>query len=194
MKMPVVRGQRFSGRLLWYRWRRRDLITGLPGNRDLQSDLASALQNSRQVAYILADLDEFKKVNDTYGHPAGDKVLHAVARAFAAQCRGNRHRVGPYRQGGESFSILLTGVDAESAAKFAESLRASVEGIRIDGCLDLKITARFAVVTAMLLETDGGKFKWYREQLQIKAHQALYCHPNDKKYNAIVHIECPPPV
>ena len=166
----------------WYQWRRRDRLTGAFDNRKLQSDFAAALQNSRHIAYVLADLDEFKSVNDKYGHHVGDEALRGVVKAFAGECASDHNRLGPYRQG-EAFSVILTDASADVAVKFADALRHAVEEIRIDGCPDLKITARFAVVTGAADGQDGDAFR-------IEAHNALYCHPDEKKRNQVVHVAC----
>jgi diguanylate cyclase (GGDEF)-like protein len=170
--------------LFWYRWRRRDPLTGLLDHRKLQSDLVAAMRSSQQIAYILVDLDEFKKINDEYGHDIGDQVLRAVARALAGKCDRNRSCLGPYRQGGESFSVILSDMDAGLAVSFANAVRGSIEQVRIDGHPDLKVTARFAVVTATV---DGIEDV---EVLLLKAHGAVYCHPDEKKSNSVVHIAC----
>jgi diguanylate cyclase (GGDEF)-like protein len=65
--------------LLFYRWRQRDLLTGLWMRRKLFKDLNSALQRSNRVAVIVADVDHFKDVNVAHGHHYGDTVLRQVS-------------------------------------------------------------------------------------------------------------------
>jgi len=174
----------FIKHTLWYRWRRRDILTGLLDHRKLHSDFLAALQDSTQVAYILADLDEFKRVNDSYGYDVGNRVLRGVAMGLARKCAGNRSCLGPYREGGESFSVILTNVDAEAAMRFADALRAAVEQVRIDQYFELKVTARLAVVTAPVYRHYSGAERYFREE----ALKAVYCHPDNKKPNGVVHV------
>jgi diguanylate cyclase (GGDEF)-like protein len=108
-------------------------LTGLFNYRKLQADLASALRASKAVTFILADLDDFKRVNDTYGYEVGDSVLCTVASTMAGTCAASRSCLGPYRLGGEAFCAILTNVDADLAMEFADTLRVGVEQIRIDG-------------------------------------------------------------
>ena len=75
------------------------------------------------IGLIVADIDRFKAVNDTYGHPAGDAVLKDVAYALRKQLRAFDLA---YRLGGEEFLVLLPGAELESAEELAERLRESV--------------------------------------------------------------------
>jgi two-component system cell cycle response regulator len=160
----------------------RDLLTRVFNRRKFSVDLESAMRDARQITYILADLDRFKDVNDTYGHEVGDRMLRNVAKVFAAKCAATRNSFGPYRQGGEAFCVLLTDVDTGKAMEFAESLRAGVEEFRLDSYPKLRVTARVAVVTGPVDRHDNG------EVLQAKAHSAVYCHPEHKKRNGVVHV------
>jgi diguanylate cyclase (GGDEF)-like protein len=77
------------------------------------------------VRLLMLDLDHFKEVNDTHGHPVGDEVLKQLA-PLLQKARRELDRVG--RIGGEEFGILLPGADIDSARRLAERLRARVEG------------------------------------------------------------------
>ena len=159
-------------------------LTGLSNYRKLQADLASALQDSKPVAFILADLDDSKRVNDTYGHEVGDRVLCTVASTMADTCTASRRCLGPYRLGGAAFCAILTNVDADLAMEFADTLRVGAEQIRIDGYPELRVTARLAVVTT---PADGDAVS-QQEFLLSAAHGVVYCHPNEKKRNAVVGV------
>ena len=159
-------------------------LTGLFNYRKLQADLASALRASKAVTFILADLDDFKRVNDTYGYEVGDSVLCTVASTMAGTCAASRSCLGPYRLGGEAFCAILTNVDADLAMEFADTLRVGVEQIRIDGYPELRVTARLAVVTT---PADGDAVS-NQEHLLSAAHHVVYCHPKDKKHNAVVGV------
>ncbi len=75
------------------------------------------------LAVLMIDLDLFKNINDTHGHPAGDKVLHAVAQAVVSEVR---HDDATGRWGGEEFVVLLPGVDGRELGAIAERIRRRV--------------------------------------------------------------------
>ena len=77
------------------------------------------------MAVAMMDLDRFKSVNDTYGHPTGDVILYETARILRETAR-EIDMVGRY--GGEEFIVILPGTDEEAAAQFAERVREAVEG------------------------------------------------------------------
>lgn len=104
-----------------------DGLTGLTNHRAFQERLAQihalAERTGRSFSLILTDIDHFKKVNDTYGHPVGDAVLKRVAAVFAGRAR----KVDVVaRYGGEEFVLVLPDTDAEGAAIFANKLREEV--------------------------------------------------------------------
>lgn len=108
-----------------------DPLTGA-GNRrafdtDLQLALALALHHGPEsaVSLIVADIDHFKRLNDEFGHPAGDAVLIAVVATMRQVLRHPNDRI--YRLGGEEFAILLPRTNAASARVIAERVRAGVE-------------------------------------------------------------------
>jgi len=89
----------------------------------LQRELARAARQNFRIGLILADLDHFKRVNDTYGHPAGDKVLQEAAGRMKAALRPY-DRIGRY--GGEEFLIVASGCDGSEATALAERIRISI--------------------------------------------------------------------
>lgn len=105
-----------------------DALTGLP-NRALFHDrlanaIAGATRGNTSVALVLIDLDHFKHVNDTMGHPAGDKVLTMVAQRLAACVRGTDTVA---RLGGDEFGIIQTDVhDPEDATRLAHRIESSL--------------------------------------------------------------------
>jgi diguanylate cyclase (GGDEF)-like protein/putative nucleotidyltransferase with HDIG domain len=104
-----------------------DPLTWLANHRHLQEqldvELARAARLGQPLAAIMADLNNFKLFNDTYGHPAGDQVLRLVASALRAESR-LADVVGRY--GGDEFLLLLPGVEAAGAAAFIERVQARV--------------------------------------------------------------------
>ena len=70
----------------------------------LQMEWARMQRHGGELSFIMADIDHFKRVNDTYGHSIGDKLLQEVARTIARQCRESDL---PARYGGEEFAIVV---------------------------------------------------------------------------------------
>ena len=106
----------------------RDSLTGVLNRRYLSETLgretARARRDSRAYAVVILDLDHFKRINDTYGHEAGDRVLVAVAELLRAHTREGDLVC---RYGGEEFVVLMPGSSAVSAARRAEVWRDALE-------------------------------------------------------------------
>jgi diguanylate cyclase (GGDEF)-like protein len=104
-----------------------DGLTGLVNHRTFQERfdemLARAERSGSRQALLLTDVDHFKKVNDTYGHPVGDEVLRGVARVVREQVRKVDLAA---RYGGEEFAIVLEGTDLRGAKETAERIRTEV--------------------------------------------------------------------
>ena len=99
-----------------------DSLTGVPNRRALMehAERALAQRHSRHLALLMIDVDHFKRINDAYGHPAGDEILRQVAGLLAGRLRGG-DLVGRY--GGEEFCVVALDTDADGAMKLANSLR-----------------------------------------------------------------------
>jgi diguanylate cyclase (GGDEF)-like protein len=110
-----------------------DDLTGLSNRRALLAAAEKAIARVDSVALppalLIVDLDHFKRVNDVYGHRAGDQALQAAAQALARSARGDVDLVG--RLGGEEFVVLLAAADEETARRAAESARAAVAAMRV---------------------------------------------------------------
>ena len=110
----------------------RDALTGLYNRRHfddrLRAEIAYAKRHQLDVSFVMIDVDFFKRVNDTYGHAAGDAVLKNVASSLAKQLRTEDVIA---RVGGEEFAILLRGIGTDGARRLAERLRANVETLPI---------------------------------------------------------------
>jgi diguanylate cyclase (GGDEF)-like protein len=89
----------------------------------MHAEIAFALRHRGNVSLVLFDLDHFKHINDTHGHPAGDAVLRAVGDTVRARLRAEDVLA---RYGGEEFAVILRGIDAAGARVAAERLRASI--------------------------------------------------------------------
>lgn len=111
----------------------RDGLTGLHNFRFFHERLSHEMERggryNQPLALILLDIDFFKKVNDSYGHPAGDKVLKGVAAILAANTRDIDLAA---RYGGEEFVLILINTDAKGAMVIAERVRAGIEKALFD--------------------------------------------------------------
>jgi len=110
-----------------------DGLTGLTNHRSFQERFEDLLQRAQRhnhrVALLLCDVDHFKKVNDTYGHPIGDEVLRRVARVLQEVPR----KIDiPARYGGEEFAVVLDNVDVAQAKAVAERIRIEISKVVVE--------------------------------------------------------------
>jgi len=122
-----------------------DAVTGILQRGELDADLAKiANRNSDDspVSFVMIDLDHFKTFNDTYGHPAGDEILRAVAQKIAAVVRGKGEA---YRYGGEEMSVILPNHTLAEATAVAERIRNEIAGARVASLGDCTVTASLGV-------------------------------------------------
>lgn len=110
-----------------------DVLTGIYNRRYFNDRFEAELQRIRRypenLSLIMLDIDDFKQVNDTYGHPTGDIVLQQVARNIQAALHRDIDFAARY--GGEEFAVLLPHTNANSAAYLAEAIRKSIERLSI---------------------------------------------------------------
>ena len=97
-----------------------DALTGLPNRRAWERQLRQLSAVGQQLAIGMLDLDHFKEFNDTYGHPAGDRLLKETAAAWRDQLRPGDVLA---RVGGEEFGLLLLDCDAHTASEVVDRLR-----------------------------------------------------------------------
>jgi diguanylate cyclase (GGDEF)-like protein len=117
------------------------------------------------MALVMIDLDHFKRVNDTHGHPVGDRVLARVGRLLRSSAR-NLDLTARY--GGEEFAVLLYDTDREGAISFGERLRRNLAGmdVEVDGTEPVRVTASIGIAVAADLVDP--------EALLVAADSALY--------------------
>lgn len=161
----------------------RDGLTGLYVIRHfrviLNRTVREAQRSHRPLSLILTDIDNFKKINDTYGHPAGDEVLRQVAHAIQSVIRQERPRESQdltARYGGEEFIVMLRNATlANVAFSVAERIRKSVEGLEIlwEG-KKLPVTISLGVSTL-----HPGEY--VPDLLVQRADEALYCAKREGK-------------
>jgi two-component system cell cycle response regulator len=111
----------------------RDDLTGLYNKRyfteALDREIDRALRYGQKLSLCMADIDHFKAVNDSYGHPAGDGVLRQLGALIQNSTRKSDISC---RYGGEEFAIILPDINAVQAAKFAERLRRQIEALPLE--------------------------------------------------------------
>ena len=122
-----------------------DPLTGLGNHRHfherLQRELASAEEDGVPLTLCLVDIDNFKKINDRYGHPAGDRVLSQVATRL-------RQGGEAFRLGGDEFALLFVGLDAQAALQAATSIVQRVRAHEIDHIGSVTVSAGTATFPA----------------------------------------------
>jgi two-component system, cell cycle response regulator len=158
-----------------------DSLTGLHNRRYMESHLKTLIQSAREsgrpISLLVADIDFFKKVNDTYGHDAGDTVL----REFAARFRRNTRGIDlACRMGGEEFVIIMPDTELARAFQVGERLRACVaaEPFQLNSQTRLRVTASVGLAT---METREDTF----ETLFKRADLALYSAKRDGRNRVV---------
>jgi diguanylate cyclase (GGDEF)-like protein len=133
-----------------------DSLTGLYTRRFFQEEMrvesARASRGDTGLGLLLLDVDEFKRINDTFGHPAGDRVLQELAGRLQASCRPGDIIA---RYGGEEFAVLLSGAAPAVVTEIAERIRRGVasQPLRIeDGLISVPVTVSVGAAT---LPRDG---------------------------------------
>lgn len=148
----------------------RDSLTGVVNRRHFMElakrELSRAKRYRRDLALILMDMDNFKKVNDTYGHQAGDQALLALKRV----CTKGTRTVDIFaRLGGEEFVLMLPEIDQDSAASIADRLRESLENTVIrSGSLKFNVTISMGVTECCMQKDDTV------DAMLSRADKALY--------------------
>jgi diguanylate cyclase (GGDEF)-like protein len=148
-----------------------DELTGLSNRRRFQEALAAEVERSKRfdqpVGLVMLDLDDFKAINDTYGHQQGDVVLREVAKILRET---SREIDEPARYGGEELAVVLPGTDLAGAYNLAERVRAGIERLEIpllNGTGTIRVTASCGVATLPALAYD-------QRSLVEAADEALY--------------------
>jgi diguanylate cyclase (GGDEF)-like protein len=149
-----------------------DELTGLFNHRRFQEVMTQEVERARrygqEMGLIMLDIDNFKRVNDTYGHLQGDMVLREVARVLR---QSSREIDEPARYGGEEMAVALPQTDLEGAYRFAERVRRRIEALDLpllDGDGTLKVTASFGAASLASSSGDG------KDALVAAADAALY--------------------
>jgi diguanylate cyclase (GGDEF)-like protein len=149
-----------------------DELTSLFNHRRFQEVMSVEVERARrygqEMGLIMLDIDNFKEVNDTYGHLQGDLVLREVARVLK---QSSREIDEPARYGGEEMAVALPQTDLEGAFQFAERVRHAVEALELpllSGSGTLKVTASFGAASLATAEHAD------KDALVAAADRALY--------------------
>jgi len=137
-----------------------DELTGLFNHRRFQEAIVAEVERARRfnqpVSLVMLDIDHFKRVNDTYGHQQGDRVLAEVARVLR---ESSREIDAPARYGGEELALVVPQTDLDGAYLLAERVRQEVEALDIpllDGSGSIRVTASLGVASLPANADDGG--------------------------------------
>jgi diguanylate cyclase (GGDEF)-like protein len=146
-----------------------DPLTGVLNRRSLVERLEAACLRARArglpIALLFIDLDHFKEINDSFGHPAGDACLRAIIDPIQAELRQS-DVIGRY--GGEEFVVILSSADVSAAEPIAERIRNRVAGVRVEGFgAPISLTCSIGVATSDTLGVWG-------EHLIARADAAVY--------------------
>jgi diguanylate cyclase len=148
-----------------------DALTELHNRRAFEQSLAqmltSAVENASPCSLLMLDIDNFKQVNDTYGHVFGDKVIRYVAQRISLSIKG---RDVAARYGGEEFAILLPDTTVQGAAVLAEQIRLTVARGKIHRVGTTEPIAGVTVSVGVAESLAGDTV----EELTGRADQALY--------------------
>jgi diguanylate cyclase (GGDEF)-like protein len=153
-----------------------DVLTGWHNRRYLTvrigEELARARRDKSRLVCLMLDVDHFKRVNDTWGHAAGDVVLQELAQRIESQVRASDVAA---RYGGEEFVVLLPGTDVESASKLAERIRTEIAAspIVLPGGEEVTITASIGIAE-VTPGPDDKDLKTLGDSLIARADVALY--------------------
>jgi two-component system, cell cycle response regulator len=170
LKVKILQDKLKQSNLLLQKLAVTDPLTGLHNRRFLMEaldrELRRSLRSNVPLSLIMADIDHFKKINDTYGHQAGDAVLMTIAAGLSQQLR-------PYdlvaRFGGEEFALVLPETSSELALQIGERLRLGIHEERF-----AEIGEAVRVSISMGVTTFAGDRGKTVDELIREADQALY--------------------
>ena len=148
-----------------------DQLTKLYNRGEIQRRITERVEEKKNrpdgedaTSIVMIDLDDFKHINDTYGHQEGDQVLMRISHLIHEAIGKLNINASDGRWGGEEFMLMLPGVTQEAAAAFAEEVRLAIEGLQFEKCG--KVSASFGVAQAMPAEDA--------DPLVVRADTALY--------------------
>ena len=129
------------------------LLNRRGGELAIAREVARARRDRSPLAFAMFDVDRFKRINDTLGHGAGDRVIAAVTAAVSASVRGYDL---PIRWGGEEVLVVLPGAELADARTVSERVRAAVAAIQLEGIPPVTISAGVALLSPQRAQRRGG--------------------------------------
>jgi len=144
-----------------------DFLTKLPNRSFIHWKYEELVKSNKHISIVIADIDNFKKINDTYGHVVGDEVLRVIAKQFSNKLRQNDISC---RWGGEEFVMLLPNTSVKHALEITERIRKNIEETPFSissSNITFKTTVSFGIYESPL---TGSSL----EQLIKNADSALY--------------------
>ncbi len=148
-----------------------DQLTKLYNRGEIQRLITERVEEMKKqpdgenaTSLVMIDLDDFKHINDTYGHQEGDQVLMRISNLIHEAIRKLGNNAADGRWGGEEFMLMLPGMTQEAAAAFAEEVRLQIEKLKFDKCGT--VSASFGVAQALPCEEP--------DPLVVRADTALY--------------------
>lgn len=150
-----------------------DALTGAKNrstfDESLGREISIAQRTGQDFTILVIDIDHFKKVNDTYGHSAGDEALKSIARTIQ-NCIRKTDML--FRYGGEEFVVMLSNADGEKSYDIADRILESVRGVEMN-VMEQKVNLSVSIGMASLDVQDTGI------SLFNRADDAMYCAKND---------------
>jgi diguanylate cyclase (GGDEF)-like protein len=151
----------------------KDPLTGMANRRHFRTVLERAIdvvaRSGEPALLLMLDIDHFKKVNDTYGHPAGDKVLQAVAHCLG-KCVRPMDTVARY--GGEEFAVVLPNCHTSFGATVAERIRETVENLVTQVSLGVSIKVTVSIGGAYAPEWVRSTTALWTERADVQLYRA----------------------
>ncbi len=142
-----------------------DPLSGLMNRRSFMDVCLKTIQHKTKLSYLIIDIDKFKNVNDTYGHPFGDKVIKSIAEKIVENTRSSDYIA---RVGGEEFAILMPSTDTKTAFHIADRLRINIAKH------DIIFEKKLVRVTISIGLSELKKDERQIEPLTKRADTALY--------------------
>ena len=171
-RIRVIRRQRDAAEKREHRYRTLSMIDGLTGlcnrrflTQELGQRVTQFAHTPMPISMLFMDIDDFKRYNDSFGHPEGDKVLAALAATVTAQVRGQDTTC---RYGGEEFVILMPGAGLSEARRVAERIRCAFHAIDFTPDPGRAVNVGLSIGAAQLKAGESA------EDFLRRADQALY--------------------
>jgi diguanylate cyclase (GGDEF)-like protein len=161
-----------------------DSLTGIWNRAEvldfLKREMCRSERDQRPLGVILADVDHFKNINDTFGHSAGDHVLMETARRLGS---GLRPYDGVGRYGGEEFLLVMPGCDLDTTIRRGEEIRANVSTVPVDGSRETTVTISMGATSGIFRrDLDVGQLL---QVLDVALYKAKHNGRNQLKHDIL---------